>query len=231
MVTTTEGMLDGVHSNTTDLWPAVTLNLVLVVGTASLQEGLVDTSTTSDDTNGATAAGVKNLLGAGGELDSGLASVGVVRDDDARVARGLGDLAAVTDLHLDGTAGGTFGHLSDGKDVANVEGGLVATVDGLAGGGTLGSDERLGVLTVLVAVLEVNLHEGSTTAGVVDDVLDDTLDEAVTLGEVDRAVLSGSLAGTSNGFEDATGALTTSTDNASHFYLSVRQSKSDSKMG
>merc|ERR1712158_331026 len=187
MVTTTEGMLNGVHSNTTDLWPAVTFDLVFVVSAACLQEGLIDTSTTSNDTNGATAAGVKNLLGARWKLDAGLASVGVVRDDDARVARGLGDLATVTDLHLDGTAGGT-----------------------------LGGDERLSVLTVLVAVLEVNLHEGSTTAGVVDDVLDDTLDEAVTLGEVDRAVLSGPLAGT---------------DNASHFYLSVRQSKSDSKMG
>jgi len=231
MVTTTEGMLNGVHSNTTDLWPAVTFDLVLVVSTTGLQEGLVDTSTTSNDTNGATASRVKNLLGAGRKLDSGLASVWVVRDDDARVARGLGDLATVTDLHLDGTASGTFGHFSDGKNVANVEGGLVATVDGLAGGGALGGDERLGVLTVLVAVLEVNLHEGSTTAGVVDDVLDDTLDEAVTLGEVNRAVLSGPLAGTSNGLEDATGALTTSTDNASHFYLSVRQSKSGSKMG
>ena len=70
MVTTTEGMLDGVHSNTTDLWPAVTLDLVFVVGTASLQERLVDTSTTGDDTNGSTAAGVEDLLGAGWKLQT-----------------------------------------------------------------------------------------------------------------------------------------------------------------
>ena len=74
MVTTTEGMLDGVHSNTTDLWPAVTLDLVFVVGTASLQERLVDTSTTGDDTNGSTAAGVKDLLGAGWKLQKNFIS-------------------------------------------------------------------------------------------------------------------------------------------------------------
>jgi len=216
MVTTTEGMLDGVHGDTTDLWPAVTFDLVLVVGATGLQQGLVDTSTAGNDANGATAARVKDLLGARGKLDTGLASVGVVRDDDARVAGGLGDLAAVADLHLDGTAGGTFGHLADWENVTDVEGGLVTTVDRLAGAGTFGGDKGLGVLTVLVAVLEVNLHEGGTTAGVVDDVLDDALDEAMSLGEVESAVLGGTLASAGNSLEDSTGALTTSTDNTSH---------------
>merc|ERR1739840_44487 len=45
MVTTTVGMLHGVHGNTTNLGPAVPL--VFVVSTTSLQDGLVDTSTTS----------------------------------------------------------------------------------------------------------------------------------------------------------------------------------------
>merc|ERR1719511_17741 len=52
MVTTTVGMLNGVHSHTTHLRPAVTLDLVHVVGTTGLQHGLVDTSTTGDDANG-----------------------------------------------------------------------------------------------------------------------------------------------------------------------------------
>lgn len=39
-----------VHSHTTDTWPAVPLGLVLVVGTASLQDGLVDTTTSSNHT-------------------------------------------------------------------------------------------------------------------------------------------------------------------------------------
>lgn len=39
-----------VHSHTTDTWPAVPLGLVLVVGTTSLQDGLVNTSTSSNHT-------------------------------------------------------------------------------------------------------------------------------------------------------------------------------------
>ena len=61
MVSSSEGMFDGVHSNTSNLRPAVTLNLVFVVGATSLQERLVDTSTSSNNTNGGTASGVQNL--------------------------------------------------------------------------------------------------------------------------------------------------------------------------
>ena len=79
-------------------------------------------------------------------LDTGLASIWVVWDDDTWVARGLGNLAPIADLHLNGATGSTFGHFSDWKNVANVKGGLVTTVDGLTGWGTLSGDEGLGVL-------------------------------------------------------------------------------------
>jgi len=216
MVTTAEGMLNGIHGDTTDLWPAVTLDLVLVISTASLQQWLVNTTTAGDDANGTAAARVKDLLAAGWQLDAGLAGVGIVRDDDARVARGLGNLATIANLHLNTATGGTFGHLANGQNIANVKGGLVAAVDGLAGGGALGGDEGLGVLAVLVAVLEVHLHQGCATTGIVDDVLDDTLDEAMSLGEINRSVLGSTLACSGDGLEDATGALTTGTDDTSH---------------
>lgn len=43
-------MFTYVHSHTTDTWPAVPLGLVLVVGTTGLQDGLVNTSTSSNNT-------------------------------------------------------------------------------------------------------------------------------------------------------------------------------------
>merc|ERR1719220_2542192 len=48
MVTTTVGMLDGVHRHTSDLGPAVPLDSVLVVRTAGLQHGLVDPTASGD---------------------------------------------------------------------------------------------------------------------------------------------------------------------------------------
>jgi len=217
MVTTTEGMLDGVHSNTTNLRPAVTLNLVLVVGSASLEEGLVDTSTTGDDTDGSSASGVKNLLGTRWKLDSGLASVGVVGDDDTGVSGALGKDTSVTDLGLDAAACSTFGHVADGHDVSDVKLGLLSGVDELAGRSTFGSNEDLVVLTVFVRILELDLGKGSSSTRVVDDVLDDTLDVTVSLGVIERSVFGGALSGSLNGLEDASGTLTTGSDDTSHF--------------
>ena len=50
MVTTTVGMLYWVHTHSSHLRPAVTLDLVLVIGSTGLQQRLVNTSTTGNDT-------------------------------------------------------------------------------------------------------------------------------------------------------------------------------------
>src|SRR5687768_13700986 len=51
MVSSSVGMLDGVHTHTAHLRPAVPLGLVLEVCTARLQDRLLDPSTAGDDSN------------------------------------------------------------------------------------------------------------------------------------------------------------------------------------
>eukprot|EP00056_Hartaetosiga_gracilis_P014064 m.239619 g.239619 ORF g.239619 m.239619 type:complete len:126 (-) comp13951_c0_seq1:527-904(-) len=51
MVTTTVGMLYWVHCHTSNTWPAVSLGSVFVFCTSSLQKWLVNTSTTSNETD------------------------------------------------------------------------------------------------------------------------------------------------------------------------------------
>jgi hypothetical protein len=63
MVTTTVGVLNRVHGNTSDLGPAVTLDLVLVVVVTGLQNGLISSATTSDDTNSGAGVRLNDLLG------------------------------------------------------------------------------------------------------------------------------------------------------------------------
>jgi len=184
MVSSSEGMLDGVHGNTTHLRPAVALHLVLVVRTTSLEKRLIDTSTTGNDADCGTASAVENLLGSRGQFDSSFAGIEVVRDNDARVARRLRQATSVAIFHLDSTAGSSFGHLSEWDDISNVKSGLLATVDGLTGGGTLGRDEELLGLAEFVRVLEGDFGEGSSSARVVDNVLHDAFDESVTFGKV-----------------------------------------------
>lgn len=52
---------------------------------------------------------------------------------------------------------------------------LLATVDELSSVDTLSCDEELSPLLETVWVTESNLGQGSTTAGVVDDILDKTI--------------------------------------------------------
>ena len=160
---TTVRVIDGVHGNTTGLGPAVTLDSELVLGTRGLEEGLVGTATTGDDTNHTTGARVDDLLSTGGELDAGLALVGVVANDGDVATRGTAEGTTVTDLGLDVGNDGTLGHLTDGQDVADGQGSLLAGVDELAGVHALVGDEGLGNLLVLVGVAELNAGEGGTT--------------------------------------------------------------------
>ena len=186
-------MVDGVHGNTTSLGPAVALDSELMLGTRGLEEGLVGTATASDDADHATGVAVDDLLGAGGELDTGLALVGVVADDGDVVAGGAAESAAVAGLLLDVGDDGTLGDGAEREDVADGQGGLLAGVDELAGVHALIGDEGLLVLLELVGVAEDDLGEGRTTAGIVDDVLDYAPYVTVSLGVVEGSELGGGL--------------------------------------
>ena len=96
MITTTMGMLHWVHGNTTDTRPAVALCLVLVIGTTSLHDWLVHTTTTGDDADHGTAIGGQDLLCTRGQLDTSDALIMVVSDDGGIVARGAGKGTTIT---------------------------------------------------------------------------------------------------------------------------------------
>lgn len=156
------GVVNGVHSHTTSSGPRVPLSTHSVVLPTSLKEGLVDPTTTSDDTDGSPASGRDSLLGARGQPDSGHTSLGVA-DDGGVVTRGSGERSSVTNLLLDVADNGTFGALADGEDVADVEGSLLAAVDERTGGETLSSEESLLSELVSVRVTEDNGSKGSTS--------------------------------------------------------------------
>lgn len=239
VVSSSVGVVDGVHGNTTRAGPRVALRLELEVGATGLEQGLVDTSSAGDDTDGGAGRAGDGLLGARGQAETRLVLVGRVADDGGVVARGAGHRAAVTDALLNVADNGSLGALREGEDVADVERGLLAGVDERAGGEALRGDEGLLVELVAVGVTEDDLGERRTTgvgqkrerrtrggvgegervrgaegrgglsaggpssrsdasrqdapAGVVDDVLDDTADVTVLLGEVEGTQARGGL--------------------------------------
>ena len=82
MVTTTMGMLNWVHGNTSHSWPVVSLSLCLVPGSVGLEEGLVGSLTSGDEADHGSATTDDSLSGAGWESHSGLLSIFGVTDDD-----------------------------------------------------------------------------------------------------------------------------------------------------
>lgn len=186
-------MIDGVHGNTTSLGPRVALDSELVLGARSLEQGLVGTATTGDDTNHTTGGVLDDLLGTGGQLDTGLAFLGVVANDGNVVTGGTAERTTVTGLLLDVGDDGTLGHGAKGQDVSDGELGVLTGVDELAGVHALVGDEGLGHHLELVGVAELDLGEGSTTTGIVNDLLDNTTGVSVTLSEVESAELGGGL--------------------------------------
>jgi hypothetical protein len=219
VITTTVGMVDGVHGNTTSLGPSVALDGELMLGARSLEEGLVGSSTTGDDTDHATSAAGDDLLSSGGELNAGLALIGVVADNGDVVAGGTAERTAVTDLLLDVGDDGTLGNGGQGKNVADGESGVLAGIDELSGVHALVGNEGLGDLLELVGAVENDPGKRSTTTGVVDDLLHDTADVAMTLGEIEGSELGGGLVEAGVGSENAAAALTLVADNATHLAL------------
>jgi len=216
VITSTVGMLDGVHSHTTNLRPAVTLNLVLVVRSASLQQRLLGTTTTSDLANHSTAGGGNDLLGTGRELDTGDTGINVVCDDDAEATGGTGKSATVSNFLLDVADKSTLGHDFERKHVADGKVCLLTAVQELTGVHAFGSDEEGLLLPVPQRVAEAHLGKRSTTAGVVNNFGDNSLHVTIALGKVLLAQLSGAHTEVGLGSEDASSTFTLSTNNATH---------------
>lgn len=193
VVTTSVGMVDGVHGDTTSPRPAVTLGLVLVHGAGRLKEGLVGTGTTGDNSDHTTGSGGNDLLGARRELDAGLASLRVVTNDGNVVSGGTAESTTVTDLLLNVGNNGTLGHRREREDVADGEGSLLSSVDKLAGVHALVGNEGLLAEPVAVRVPENDVGERSAAARVVDDLLHDTTDVSMALSVIEGAELGGVL--------------------------------------
>ena len=60
VVTSTVWVINWVHGNTSDNWPAVALGLVLVVGVSGLEKGLVSPSSSGDDSYHSTGVARNN---------------------------------------------------------------------------------------------------------------------------------------------------------------------------
>ena len=181
MVTTTVNVINRIHSHTTSSGPRISLDAVFVEGTPGLQDRFIDTSASSDDTDHSSRSAGNNLLCARRELQSGLSLIGIMSNDDDIVSRCASQGTAVADLLLDVGYDGSLGHGAQGEDVADGQVSLLAGVDELASVHSLVGDEGFCAEFVAVRITEGDFGERRTSAGVVENLLDDATEVAVSL--------------------------------------------------
>lgn len=187
VVTTTMRMFDGVHSNTTSSRPAVTFDLVFVEGASGLEHGFIDSTTTSDDSDGCTGARDDGFLGATGESDAGSSGFRVVADDGGVVSAGTGQASTVSRLLLNVTDDCSLRKGCKRQDVADRQAGLLSAVDERSRREPLGRNERLRAHLVPVGIPENHAGKWGSTSRLVEDLLYQTTDVAIALGKVERA--------------------------------------------
>jgi len=119
LVTTTEGMVNGIHGNSSDLGPSLSESSHLVVNSTSLKDRLINSFSGSNKSNHSSSLTGKGLSGTGRKLDSSLAQIIRVTNDDGGSTGASGELTLVARLVFDVTDGSTFGDLVDGEDVTS----------------------------------------------------------------------------------------------------------------
>lgn len=202
MVTTTVRMIDRIHSHTTSTGPVVTLSLVFVVRPSSLEQWLINPSTTGYNPDRRPRTARDRLLRTTGKTNTSLVIVWAVSNDCSVIARRACQGTAVADLLLDVADDGSFGALCDGENVADGEGSFLAAVDEGTGVEAFGCDEGFFAEFVPVGIAEDYACEGGTATGIVDDLFDDSADVAVALCKVEVTESGGLLVVVGVRFED-----------------------------
>lgn len=187
VVTTSVGMGRGHHGNSGHDGPHLLLGLAHVEHSSGLEDGLLGSSASSDDSDGGSRIRVDGLANSGGKSDSGAGSVLRLRDHGRESAGGTGVLTLVASVLLDVADEGTFGDFLHRKNVSDSQRSLGSAVNILAGVESLGSDIELGVGSEGVGVSELNLGDRGSSARIVDDLPDDPANEAVSFSVVQAA--------------------------------------------
>lgn len=136
--------------------------------TTSLEQRLVDPSSSSNDTNGGTGGSRYSLLRTTGQANAGLVVIGRVTNDGGVVSGCAGKSTTVTDLLLNIADDGTLGALAYRDDVSDGEGSLLTAVNEGTSVKTLSSDKSLLAELVAVGVTENDTGKGGTAANAVE---------------------------------------------------------------
>jgi hypothetical protein len=194
VVSSSVWMLYWILCHTSDLWPIVTLNSILVVCISSLEEWFIGTSTSCYNTNLSTAYRGYSLLTSRRKTKTGGSLFFVVGNNHSETSGPTSKGSTVSRSSLNIAHNGSFWHRGQRKTVSNGKSCLLSAVNELSSVHTLGSNHEFIVTFETVSVHELNLADWCSTTWVMEDFLNDSLNVSVLFSIVEGSEFDGSLA-------------------------------------
>lgn len=145
VVTSSVGVVHGVHDDSSNSGPHLSLGLISMMLSSGLQNGLIGSLSSSDQSNGGSARSWDGLSGSRWQSNSGLKSIFGVSNNSNGGSGASSVGSSVSDLSLDVVANGTFGDLIDGEHISDGDGGLLSAVDVLTNVGSFSGQEVLSI--------------------------------------------------------------------------------------
>ena len=145
------------------------------------------------------------------------AVIGIVTNNDGVITGSSGERTTVTDMMFYVANDSSLRDRSERKDVSNHQIRFLPTENELAGVHALSGDKQLLLVLVAERMTECDASQRSTTAGIVDDFGDDTLEVTIAFAKVEAAEPGRPLPVVGMGLEDRPCSLTLCPNHTSHF--------------
>jgi len=216
MVTTTMRMLNRVHCYTSNSRPVVSLSSSFEPWVGSLQERLIGSLSSSNNSNHSSAASKDGLSGSGWKSDSSFLTVIGVTNNDSWGSGSSSEGSSISHLTLAVGDNSSFWHRLDWKNITNREWSLGSGVNKLSSVHSFDSDEVLNSLLVSVCISEDNFCKWGSSTWVMNDILDNSLNVSFSLNVVESSESSWSNSVCGSRLENHTTTVSLSSDASTH---------------
>ena len=140
VITSSVGMVNWVHSNTSNLWEILSLSFMSPILNTGLEDWLFISTTSSNNTDHSSRLTINGLSDTRWQLDSSLKAIFGVSDNGNKRTRSSGEFTIVSFSEFDIRNKSTFRNITDWKNVTNLKGSFFSAEDSLSAEHTFNSE-------------------------------------------------------------------------------------------
>lgn len=227
MITSSVWMVNWVHSDSSNNWEVFSLSLMSPVLSTSLKNRLFISTSSSNDSDHGSRLAVNSLSDTRRKFDSGLETILRVGNDSHERSRSSSELSIISFSKLNIGNKGTLRDLTNRQNVTNLKSGFFSTENSLSGKHAFNSQVQFLDFLIVIRIFELDSGNRSTSAWIVEDLLDNTFNKSVSLLVVEVLISNFSESSEGMSLVDRVGSsLSLRSDGSSHsvykFYIFLR---------